>query len=1006
MKIGILHLSDLHLQNDIFQYRIEKIANAINYDTTNLSNLYLVFTGDITSSGKVEEFNCAKLFIETLNLKLKPKDKLLQIKTIMVPGNHDCYFDNERKTRKLVINDCRKDSIEEEDYFKDAMAVQRNYWDFHKEITNYDISDEVSYSLEFRPHLDFKLHFHCYNTSWLSEISEKQGNLIIPENKFIKNDAAEYIVSIFHHPIEWLSSNTKRNNKQRFEEHLINNSNLVLYGHEHDKGSSKAITQKNNKVVFCGGKAFHKNDIKDTGFSFYEIDLSDKSINIKTFCFDGEYYSIEHEDNHKFTEISRRPFTLSDDFENKIKELKIPVKHSKKEKLELSDIFIYPDLEPIIEDESFLQYPNSKEIIEKIKKEEKSKILIHGSDQSGKTTLLYVLFKRFYEMGLTPIYLRGKHCKETNLKSLIKKALKEQYKDENVERFFQLDKKVLFIDNLNKSELNYKYKRRLIELINSNFDYIIITTNNNYSTKNITEESISLKEYNKYKILPLGHEKRSELIEQWLKIGQNTQTIQEDILFADVKHRFSEINTLIGNRLLPSYPIFILTLLQSLDENLQNFSQTSYANIYLLLIRTGLIKEGVKNEDLTSILNILKELAYYLYKKNTNSFNRKEFDEFMNIYTIKYFKSHTLSCDKILQVLSDSNILKNEDNYYNFSYKYIFYFLIAQKLSNDIDTHQDLIYELCNNIHLEINANIIIFLSHHTKAQVLVDNIVFTSQLPFETSTPISLNKNDEFVKFITEFTNEIKDNIIEERNPRVEIKRELKHKDEIERKRNRNNEQKDDQNLPVELIEINQAVRTVKIIGQIVKNQSGDFERDKLVRLVEAAYNTIFRFLGFYSEMLINDKELIIETLVDNIKEKTINNNKTDVDSKTIEDKVRKFLQFISWRICVDSITTLMYSVGTKGQNELFETVNHKIGTTASKIVTFAIKTCYDKIDLKELQDLFEENKDNYFAKVILKEYIRRYLYTNFVSLQKRDRIIEIAGFEKQKIVGKLKSL
>ena len=51
-----------------------------------------------------------------------------------------------------------------------------------------------------------------------------------------------------------------------------------------------------------------------------------------------------------------------------------------------------------------------------------------------------------------------------------------------------------------------------------------------------------------------------------------------------------------------------------LEENLQNFSQTSYANIYLVLIKAGIIKEGIKDNVLTSLLNILKELAFYLYK--------------------------------------------------------------------------------------------------------------------------------------------------------------------------------------------------------------------------------------------------------------------------------------------------------------------------------------------------------------------------------------------------------
>ncbi|HLW08740.1 MAG TPA: hypothetical protein VKY45_14385, partial [Marinilabiliaceae bacterium] len=129
-------------------------------------------------------------------------------------------------------------------------------------------------------------------------------------------------------------------------------------------------------------------------------------------------------------------------------------------------------------------------------------------------------------------------------------------------------------------------------------------------------------------------------------------------------------------------------------------------------------------------------------------------------------------------------------------------------------------------------------------------------------------------------------------------------------------------------------------------------------------------------------------------------------IDNRVIEKAVKKMLQFISWRICIDSMSNLMFSVGTKGQNELFEKVNLRMDSTASKLVTFAIKTFYDKIDTKELSKLFDDVKDNYLAQCILREYIKRYLYTNYIERSKRDQIINIAGFSKQKLIPKMKTV
>merc|ERR1711974_39718 len=106
MKIGVLHLSDLHIQDESLIERIEKVVKSIEYDIKQISHLYIVFSGDITNSGKKTEFDIAKTFVSNLIEKLKKKSAILNIEQLAVPGNHDCCFDNVKKTRKSIINDC------------------------------------------------------------------------------------------------------------------------------------------------------------------------------------------------------------------------------------------------------------------------------------------------------------------------------------------------------------------------------------------------------------------------------------------------------------------------------------------------------------------------------------------------------------------------------------------------------------------------------------------------------------------------------------------------------------------------------------------------------------------------------------------------------------------------------------------------------------------------------------------------------------------------------------
>lgn len=995
MKVGIIHLSDIHVEKDSYESQIDLIIKSLSYNLKELSNVYIVISGDVVQKGKPEEFELAKSFINKLKRSICNFNSIMKVKFVSVPGNHDCCFDNVKATRRYLLNACRVDELDEEDFFNEALEVQNNYWKFYEDMNNEVPEDKVSYTLEFRPHIEHKIKFHCYNTSWLSEISEKPGSLVIPQNKFLEANSNEFVIAVFHHPISWLSPNTDKNNKARFEEHILKSSNMVLYGHEHDTGRTKNISIKGDNTIFCGAKAFHQRRINETGFAFYEIDFEKNIIGVLVYKYNKDGYKEDFKDNYSITKKVRRVFSIKEQFEKKINTLNIPLKHSKKEKLYLSDVFIYPDLEPLDDKQDVVQYPNSKELIDSIEKNDNLNVLIEGDDQAGKTTLLYFMFRKLYDLRYNPIYIKGSKVNITDVKKIVKKAVKNQYSKNDVTQFLKLDRKVLMLDNFHKSPLNTKYKKILINNLKKHFDYIVITADSSIGSDVAAEETTNLHLFDKYKLLPLGHEKRGELIEQWLRIGQNELTINEEILIKDIQIRFDEINSLLGNKLMPSYPIFILTLLQGLDASVitQDFSQTSYAHVYNALITASLIREDVKDGTaITSYLNILKELAFYLFDSNKSTFSDVDFQSFYTSYEERYYRD--ASSDQVLSKLQKANIIRYEDGLYCFSYKYIYFYLVAQKISSKIGDYQDLIERLCEGIHLEKNANILIFLSHHSKAQLLINNIVFISQIPFEFSKPISLDKDDNFVQFISDFAEEIRNDIIEDRDPKKVIKSDLKKRDEIDRKNQRKKTSDLNDDMSKEAIDIHQAFRAIKIIGQIVKNQKGDFEKKKLIELVESAYNTSFRLIGFISDTLVNEKEDLIETVAEGI------DASQELSKGQIEKSVRKFIQFISWRICIEVFNNLMFSVGARSRNELYDTVEKRMGTTASKIVTFAIKSYYGSINTHELKQLFKETEHNYLAQSILRVYVKKHLYTNIIDRAKKERIIQIAGFRPQSVV------
>ena len=83
---------------------------------------------------------------------------------------------------------------------------------------------------------------------------------------------------------------------------------------------------------------------------------------------------------------------------------------------------------------------------------------------------------------------------------------------------------------------------------------------------------------------------------------------------------------------------------------------------------------------------------------------------------------------KIIEILLNSNIIiEDEDGDYKFRYNYIFYFLVSRKLVDIIHTDKgkEIVRNLCNNLSNEKSANVLIFATHYTKDNFLIDEATF-----------------------------------------------------------------------------------------------------------------------------------------------------------------------------------------------------------------------------------------------------------------------------------------
>ena len=167
--------------------------------------------------------------------------------------------------------------------------------------------------------------------------------------------------------------------------------------------------------------------------------------------------------------------------------------------------------------------------------------------------------------------------------------------------------------------------------------------------------------------------------------------------------------------MVPAYPIFLLTILQTIETNTPHeLGGSSFGHYYDCLITHSLDKIHLKHDDIDAYKNYITFLAFYIFKNRTKEISHEHFIQFHDQHCEDY--SLSLSFNQVARHLVDSNILENHTGKYFFKYNYIFYFFVGRYLANHITDSKcrEIVSKMCKRLHREEFANIIMFITHHT----------------------------------------------------------------------------------------------------------------------------------------------------------------------------------------------------------------------------------------------------------------------------------------------------
>ncbi|TNI50310.1 metallophosphoesterase [Aeromonas veronii] len=989
-------ISDIHLKENNKDRIERKLTNALESIkahtlATGNKKCVILFPGDLGYSGNTKEYD----YLEQI-LKKYSSD----FTYIFSPGNHDHNFSNYSGNIREQLLKTELSSIDDS-ILNIVSSGQNEYLAFEERNSslNYIVPNSTFLSKEF--HIGDAENFisiTSMNTAWCSSLKERGGELRFPLNQMNRPGSNALVkIAFFHHPLSWLEPN----NQKEIRNYLRKNFDIVITGHEHLHDSFQIVNQNNTLFVL---ESMPLDDHTVTHNGFFTFQISEEDITLEKFIFNGSkldypstaelfYYKKNHDDQLGL---------LNPDFHKSLFEHGTGFTHPEKDELTLDDIFIYPNLRDLSPDSRVSERISSSRLLEN---NLGNKIMLIGEEYIGKTTLLKKLYLDLIKRNERPIYISAS---ETNkLKKFdarrLNKIVQEQYSNFDVHSLIQNHKnRFIFIDDFDQLPGDDKSKENFITYIESIFQNVIISVSDSFDLghADFLGTRVSDNTYSRYEILRFGHRLRYELILRWngLKEPSITNDKNKEIARIDQHHR--TIGRVSGKNYIPSTPLFLLTVLQSMDsDNHMDINTSSYGYYYQYLITTSLGSASVKKESLDEIFNYIKELSIFLYNNSRKQEHIDSLWTFNNNFCAEY--DLKIDFNSRMALLEKARIIDISDGYVKFKYPYIYYFFIAKHFAEKINKEdtKTIIDEMIKNLHHKKNMNILMFLTHHSRDETILDRICKRASRIFKSYNPADLAAGarciDEMIDQVPSFKVKSGKDVIEYRRNNEDQK---DHYDDTcvndsDDESYEDESKHDSENLDF-ITEFNLSFKSLELLGQLARNYYGSLKVNQKEALLTEAIKTPLRALGFMFENIDGKTDLLLK----NIKQKLLESRKdlSSLSQQDLDKFTRKLVFELYFMMSYQITRKISQSIGSQELNSLINKISSDINTPASKLINLSCTLDLgNKSSFEDLELITKSIKEFPLSTSVMRSLIVNYLYMFEVSEPDMQKVCAITGVD-----------
>lgn len=994
MTALIVHLSDIHIKSatDPILKRAKDIAACTYVSLPSASTVFIVASGDIAYGGLSEQYELASSFLTDIRKHIEAEANV-QVHFIVAPGNHDCDFERDNAARKSLIKGLMEASKPEIDdsVIAGCSNVQEAFFAFRNAIEADPNAEDDRLWRTRRFNVEGKeFIFDCLNISWVSQIKEEQGRLYFPQDRYLTksmNDADVRIV-VMHHPLNWFGQNAYR----PFRAFIRKLANVIVTGHEHQGNVGENFDSESEASAYVEGCVLQgAHDLTDSAFNIVVIDTDQGQYRSVRHAWMGGRYEPTDEgswaDYRDLPAKRQNPFQIQKAFLEMLEDPGAFFRHPSGVGLCLADMYIYPDLKHIGARDEKVGFVSSSKLLNP--EMTASGVLVEGEEKFGRTSLLYQLFAQYHDRGYVPLLLRGKNLRkhlEKGVESALHRAVVEQYGEGAVTAFEQTEKsqKVLLLDDFDDGPIKEaKARANILCSLKKRFGHLVVTVGEMFEVREVVRgnEENEICDFHHYKLQPFGYVLRSRLVKRWYRHGSDG-SMDEGTFIARCDHAERAMNAVMTRSIIPSVPLYLLTLMQSLEMGHSgDFQEGALGHYYHYLLTEGYGAAGVRKEKLTEIFQYSTQLAWFFHSQGKSELSESELRDFNTYFSKKW---HTVDFLPRLDVLVRSKVLCKRGQDYAFRYPYIYYYLKGKYLSEtlrDLET-QAYIGKCCKHLYVREHAHTILFLAHHATDDFVLNCIVRPLHGSFKNREPISFNGD----------THEVAKLIDDAPTLTYVGDSPEKHRDEANALRDQLDDGRDglaereEAHEELSLIaQLTVLFKTVEILGQILKDQYSRITRDRKAEVINELFAGPLRALRDFFQYLEKNPDHLVSEI------ETVLHKKGGIDEEERRSIAKRVVATIIQVVSTGLMFRTSQAVGSDSLIEDIREVVKRNGTLAYKLIELGVLLDSPKAIPRELlKRLIEEAKHDLVASRTIQLLVLNRLYMFKTSIEDKQWLAE----------------